>query len=157
VALSLSKGHNGQKEEYEGYNGHRWWYVWGRDRLPLGEVCEVESPEIVEVAKRVRRVMRKWLVRVSELSEVKKARKYYENNPQPITSKDLERWIKADSKRFSRKKKAGNHLRGFYQYNDKETGEVCRLRSNSYTVYCNPQLLEKVLFWAIEGECNESD
>jgi len=64
-AVSLSEVHNGRKES-SGHNGHRWWYVWGKERIPWGEEIELTAEQAIAVAKRIKRVFRKWLRRKTQ-------------------------------------------------------------------------------------------
>lgn len=60
-AAPLSKAHN-VGNEGQGYTGGRWWYIWGKDTLPWGESIIFVGEFGKAIAKRVRRIFRRWLV-----------------------------------------------------------------------------------------------
>lgn len=158
--LTLSKGHNLQgkaKETYKGYTGSRWWWVWNRESLPIGATCEVEHPELQAVAKSVRRVMRRWFQRQADLSEIRKFDRYYRENPQPVRGKMLQEWREKAVGSKRKEGKAGRHLRGFFEFINEKNKASVRLRSESFTIYASPALLERVIFWAMEQDAETQE
>lgn len=69
--LSLSETHNctqdgnvAENTGADGVSGTRWWYVWNRDKVPFADEIVISvGADAREVAKRVRRVLSRWLQR----------------------------------------------------------------------------------------------
>lgn len=76
AVVLLSKAHiSGNDKESEKWG--RWWGVWGKDEIPWApvEVMEGTDEDLAKLAKRIRRLYRKWLARQVEERAVKKVRR----------------------------------------------------------------------------------
>lgn len=60
---SLSEAHNVGKQ----YTGGRWWYIWGESVLPWAIPFSIRGDEGKAIAKRFRRIFRRW--RLSKIAE----------------------------------------------------------------------------------------
>lgn len=103
-ATTLSKSHNVDCESVEQvseyYNGRRFWYVRGEDKIPKYEVTEILSINeeyIRRLAKRIRRIFRKW-------RKVQQLKQFQRENPlfirHGIPEKMLKLWVKSPAYRF---------------------------------------------------------
>lgn len=66
----LSKAHNWP----DGCTGGRWWYVWGKELLPWGVAYTLLGEDGRGIAKRVRRIFRRW--RASKVREAYKKKHF---------------------------------------------------------------------------------
>lgn len=126
----LSKAHNVDSSG-QGYTGNRWWYVWGEDSLPWAEPLDVFLGEGGAVAKRIRRVFRKWLkvkIREALFREFPKA------------SGELKACIERCAKRQERE--------GFAEW----------LRSNraGFTILASPTLISQIVQYAVQASLEQS-
>lgn len=96
---SLSNAHNVDSEtvedeqstKYGAYTGTRWWWVRGKEKLPLGEEIEIDldDPRLVKrIANRVRRSFR----RLRKAQQYKAIMKEYPSRP--IADQMLKAWCK---------------------------------------------------------------
>ena len=73
-AAPLSEAHN-VGNGHQAYTGGRWWYVWGEEKLPFGEVVTILGDDAKQIAKRLRRIFRRWLVEKALKGHVSKLNK----------------------------------------------------------------------------------
>ena len=63
-SASLTEAHNVGKQG-NAYTGSRWWYIWGAKAMPWGELITVEGLDALQIAKRLRRIFRRWRLQVA--------------------------------------------------------------------------------------------
>jgi len=120
AARALSNAHNGTGDR----NGARWWYVWGNDTLPWAEQFEAVGVEAAALAKRIRRIFRRWQV--------------------SVVAKRVDKHMKCSGfafNRFSVRHMGRNS--GF--------GEWLRRCGDGFTLLCDPDLLDKMAAAAMDG------
>ena len=86
----LSEAHN----VGNGYTGGRWWYVWGEDALPWGEVITIVGEDAKAIAKALRRIFRRW--RVQKQAEAWAKREKWSVR-RAMTLVSVRQWEKWDS------------------------------------------------------------
>ncbi len=96
---TLSKAHNGTVDGESEYTGGRWWYVWGADLLPWSACYAVTGDDGKQLAKRLRRLFRRWSVQVLQRRTFKRC----EMHPDLLAmlkSKSVRWWSRLADMRF---------------------------------------------------------
>lgn len=106
--------------------GGRWWYVWGKNRLPWAQVVTVLEDDARAIAKRVRRIFRRW--------KIDKTRKAIDHNMKSPGCTFRYRW----SMKYLAKR-------------DRFL-EFLRRSSGGFTILVPPEVLERMVCAAVEAE-----
>jgi hypothetical protein len=129
----LSEAHNVTKSENDAYTGGRWWYIWGAETLLWAPAWTITGPDGAGIAKRVRRIFRRWRVQVS----MRRADAMW---------KDANGQVLRSMRGFCSSKWSVNHMRKYDGYSSQLAKS-----GGGFTFLLAPDLLEKMLDAAAYG------
>lgn len=125
TCASLLDAHN-SRNRTNACTGGRWWYVWGKNRLPWAQVVTILQDDARAIAKRVRRIFKRWRIDKLRLATDRK-----HNSPGYTFRAGWTMKHMARSDRFI---------------------EFLRKSAGGFTILVPPDLLEKMVCAAVEAE-----